>query len=170
LSSRLLSRNVKVKIYKTIILPIVLYGCETWSLTLREEHRLRMFENRVLRRIFGPKRDKVTGEWRKLHNEELHNLYSSPDIIRQVKSRQMRWAGHVAHMGEERKVYKVLVGKPEGKRPLGRPRRRWEDGIRVDLREIGLGGVNWIQLAQDRDRWRAVVSAVMNLRVLAPRS
>jgi hypothetical protein len=99
-----------------------------------------LFENRVLRRIFGPKRDVVTGEWRKLHNEELHNLYSSPDIIRQVKSRRMRWAGHVARMGEERKVYKVLVRKPERKRPLGRPRRRWEDGIRMDLREIGLVG------------------------------
>jgi hypothetical protein len=105
-----------------------------------------VFENRVLRRIFGPKRDKVTGEWRKLHNEELHNLYSSPDIIRQVKSRRMRWAGHVARMREERKVYKVLVGKPEGKRPLGRPRRGCEDGIRMDLREIGLG-VDWIRLA-----------------------
>jgi hypothetical protein len=127
-----------------------------------------MFENRVLRRIFGPKRDEVTGEWRKLHNEELHNLYSFPDIIRQVKSRRMRWAGHVGRMGEERKVYKVLVGKPEGKRPLGRPRRRWEDGIRMDLRESGLEGVDWIRLAQDRDRWRAVVSAVMSLRVLAP--
>jgi hypothetical protein len=129
-----------------------------------------VFENRVLRRIFGPKRDEMTGEWRKLHNEELHNLYSFPDIVRQVKSRRMRWARHVARMGEERKVYKVLVGKPEGKRPLGRPRRRWEDGIRMDLREIGLGGVDWIRLSQDRDRWRAVVSAVMNLRVLAPRS
>jgi hypothetical protein len=106
---------------------------------LREEHRLRVFENRVLRRIFGPRRDEVTGEWRKMHDEELHNLYSSPDIIRQVKSSRMRWAGHVACMGEERKVHKVLVGKPEGKRPLGRPRRRWEDGIRMDLREIGLG-------------------------------
>jgi hypothetical protein len=115
-------------------------------------------------------RDEVTGEWRKLHNEELHNLYSSPDIIRQIKSRRMRWAGHVARMGEERKVYKVLVGKPEGKKPLGRPRRRWEDGIRMDLRETGLVGVDWIRLSQDRDRWRAVVSAVMNLRVLAPRS
>jgi hypothetical protein len=93
---------------------------------LREEHRLRVFENRVLRRICGPKRDEVTGEWRKLHSEELHNLYSSPDIIRQVKSSRMRWAGHVAHMGEERKMYKVLVGKPEGKRPLGRPRCRWD--------------------------------------------
>jgi hypothetical protein len=125
-----------------------------------------VFENRVLRRIFGPKRDEVTGEWRKLHNEELHNLYSSPDIIRQVKSRRMRWAGNVARMGEDRKMYKVSVGEPEGKRPLGRPRRRWEDGIRIDLREIGLGGVDWIRLAQDRDRRRAVVSAVMNLRVV----
>jgi hypothetical protein len=129
-----------------------------------------VFENRVLIRIFGPKRDEVTGEWRKLHNEELRNLYSSPDIIRLVKSRRMRWAGHVARMGAERKVYKVLVGKPEGRRPLGRPRRRWEDGIRLDLREIGLGCVYWIRLVQDRDRWRAVVSAVMNLWVLAPQS
>jgi hypothetical protein len=112
----------------------------------------------------------VTGEWRKLHNEELHNFYSSPDIVRQVKSKRMRWAGHVARMGEERKVYKVLVGKSEGKRPLGRPRRRCENGLRMDLRESGLGGVDWIRLAQERDRWRAVVSAVVNLRVLAPRS
>jgi hypothetical protein len=106
-----------------------------------------VFENRVLRRLFGPKRDEVTGEWRELYNEELHNLYSSPDIIRQVKSKRMRWTGHVACMGEERKVYKVLVGKPEGKRPLGRSRRRWEDGIRINLGEIGLGGVDWIRLA-----------------------
>jgi hypothetical protein len=102
---------------------------------------------------FGPKRDEVTGEWRKLHSEELHNVYSPPDTITQVKSRRIRWAGHVARMGEERKMYKVSVGKPEGKRPLGRPRRRWEDGIRLALREIGLGGVDWILLAQDRD-WR----------------
>jgi hypothetical protein len=125
---------------------------------------------RVLRRIFGPRRDEVTGEWRKLHNEELHNLYSFQDIIRQVKSRRMRWAGHVSRMGEEREVYKVLLGNPEGKGPLGRPRRRWEDGIRKDIREIVLGGVDWIQLSQDMDQWRAVVSVVMNLRVLAPRS
>jgi hypothetical protein len=116
-----------------------LYGCETWSVTLREEHRLRVFENRVLRRIFGPKRDEVTGEWRKLHNGELFNLYSSADIIRQIKSRRTRWAGHVARMGEGRNLHRVLVGKPEGKRPLGRPRRRWEDGIKVDLEEIGWG-------------------------------
>jgi hypothetical protein len=104
------------------------------------------------REEYEPRRDEMTGEWRKLHNEELYNLYSSPDIIRQVKSRRMRWAGHVARMGDDRKVYKVLVGKPEGKTPLGRPRRRWEDGIRMDIREIGLGGVDWIRLAQDRDR------------------
>jgi hypothetical protein len=125
------------------------------SLTLREEHGLRVFENRVLRRIFGPKRDEVTGEWRKLQNEELHILYSSPNIIRQIKSRRMRWAGHVARMGEDRKVYKIFMGKPEGKRPLGRPRRRWDKEIRMDLREIGWENVGWIQLAQDRDRWRS---------------
>jgi hypothetical protein len=110
-----------------------------------------VFENRVLRRIFGPKRDEVVGEWRKLHSGELHNLYSSPDIIRQIKSRRMRSAGHVARMGEGRNEYRVLVGKPKGKRPLGRPRHRWEDGIRMDLGEIGWGGVDWIHLAQDRD-------------------
>jgi hypothetical protein len=120
LSSRLLSRNVKVKTYKTIILPVVLYGCETWSLTLREEHRLRVFENRVLRRIFGPKRDEVAGEWRKLHSEELHNLYSSPDIIRQVKSRRMRWAGYVARMGEERKSVQGFGGKARRKETTGK--------------------------------------------------
>jgi hypothetical protein len=131
--------------------------------------RLRVFENRVLRRIFGPKKDEVMGEWRRLHNGELHNLHSSPDIIRQIKSRRMMWAGHAARMGENRTVYKALVGETEGERPLERPRHRWEVGIKMDLREIGWG-VQWIHLAQDRDRWRAVVNAVMNLRVLAPRS
>jgi hypothetical protein len=133
----LLSRNVKVEKYKTIILTVVLYGCETWSLTLREEHRLRVFENRVVRRIFGPNRDEGTGQWRKLHSGELCNLYSSPDIIRQFKSRGIRWAGHVARMREGRKVYSVLVGKPEGETPLERPRHRWEDGIKMGLRQIG---------------------------------
>ena len=165
LSSSLLSRNLKIKIYRTVILPVVLYGCETWSLTLREERRLRVFENKELRRIFGPKRDEVTGEWRKLHNEELNNLYSSPNIVRVIKSRRMRWAGHVARMVVGRGVYRVLVGKPEGRRPLGRSRRRWEDNIRIDLREVGCGCVDWMELAQGRDRWRAFVSAVMNLRV-----
>jgi hypothetical protein len=115
LSSRLRSRNVKVNIYKTIILPVVLYGCETWSLTLREEHRLRVFENRVLRRIFEPKRDEVTREWRKLYNEELHNLYSSPDIIGQVRSRRMRWAGHVARFGRGEKSAQGFGGKARRK-------------------------------------------------------
>ena len=153
------------RIYRTIILPVVMYGCETWSLILREECGLRVFENRVLRRIFGSKREEVTGERRKLHTEELNDLYSSPKIVWVIKSRRMRWAGHVARMGEWRGVYRVLVGKPEGRRPLGRPRRRWEDNIRMDLREVGCGCVDWMELAQDRDRWRALVSAVMNLRV-----
>jgi hypothetical protein len=134
-SSCLISKNLQIKIYKTVILPVVLYGCKTWSLTLGEEHRLRVFENRVLRKIFGPKRDE-NGSWRKLHNDELHRC-----------------------------VYRVLVGRPEGKRPLGRPRRRWEDNIKTDLREIGIDGANWIQLAQDRVQWRACVNTIMNLRV-----
>jgi hypothetical protein len=127
----------------------------TCSLTLREEHRLRVFENRAPRRIFGPKRDEVIGGLRKLHNEELHNLYSSPSIISMIKSRGMRWAGHVTRMGEERNPYRFLVGKPEGKRPLGRPRRRWEDNIRIDLKVIEWGGMDWIDMAQYRDQLRA---------------
>jgi hypothetical protein len=114
-------------INRAVILPVVLYGCETWSLTLREEHRLW-----VLRRIFGPKRDKVTGVWRKLHTEELHDLYCSPAIVRVIKLRRMIWMGHVAHVGEGRGVYRVLVGKPERKRPLRRPSCRWEDNINSD--------------------------------------
>jgi hypothetical protein len=161
--------NVKVKIYETI-LPVVLYGCETLSITLREDHRLRVFEDRMLRRIFGPRRDEVTGEWRKLNSWELHNLYPSPDIIRQIKSRRMRWAGHVARMGEGTNVYRVLARKPEGKGALERSKCRWEDRIKLDLRETGWEGVEWSHLAQDRDRWRAVVNAVMKLLVLAPLS
>ncbi|KAJ4431659.1 hypothetical protein ANN_20258 [Periplaneta americana] len=157
LSSSLLSKHLKVRIYKTVILPVVLYGCETWTLTLREEQRLRVFENKVSRKIFGAKRDEISREWRKLHNAELHALYSSPDIIRNIKSRRLRWAGHVACMGETRNAYRVLVGRPVGKRPLGRPRRRWEDNIKMDLREVGYDDRDWINLAQDRDRWRAYV-------------
>ena len=127
--------------------------------------KLRVFENMVLRRIFGPRRDDVTGEWRRLHNEELKYLYSSPNIVRVIKSRRMRWLGHVAHVVEERGVYRVLVGKPEGRRPLGRPRHRWVDNIRTDLQKVGCGYMDWIRLAQDRDRWRTLVSAVMNLQV-----
>jgi hypothetical protein len=119
---------------------------------LREERRLRVFENEVLRSVFGPKRDDVRGEWRKLHNGELRVLYSSANIVRMMKSRIMRWTGHVARMGQGRGVFRVLVGKPEGKRPLGGPRNRWEDDIKMDLQEIGCGVMDWIKLAQDRDR------------------
>ena len=124
-----------------------------------------MLENRVLRRAFWPKRDEVTGEWRKLHNEELSDLYSLPNILRVVESRRMRWTGHVARMGEGRGVHRVLVRKPEGKRPLGRPRCRWEDNIKMDLEEMGGGCGDWMELAQDRDSWRALVSTVLNFRV-----
>jgi hypothetical protein len=139
----------------TIILPVVVYGCETWSLTLRKVRRLRVFENRMLRRIFEHKRDKVTGEWGKLHNNELNYLYCSSNNVRVIKSRKMRWAGHVARMGERRGIYRVLVRKPEGKRPLERLRHRWEDNIKMDLQEMGYEGMDWIDLAQNRDRWRA---------------
>jgi hypothetical protein len=144
---------------------VVLYGCEIWSLTLREEHRLRVFENSVLRRIFVPKRDEVTGQWRKLHIEELRDLYSSPSIIRIIKSRRMIWSGHIARMGEKRNAYRLMVAKPEGKRPLGRPRRRCVDNLRMDLGEVGRGDVDWIDLAQDRNRWRALVNSVLNFQV-----
>jgi len=135
LSSRLLSKNLKIMIYRTIILPVVLYGCESWSLTLREERKLRVFENMVLR-IFGPRRDEVMGEWRRLHNEEVNDLYSSPNIVRVIKSRRMRWAAHVAHVGEKSGVYRVLAGKPE-------ERDHWGD--------LGIGG--WIILGRISRRW-----------------
>jgi len=123
-----------------------------------------VLENKVLRRIFRPKRDEMTEEWRKLHSDELNDLYSSPNIVQLIKSR-MRWVGHVAHMGKGRGMYRVSVGKPEGKRTLGRPRRRWDENIKMDLQEVGCGGGDWIELDQERDRWRALVTAVMNLRV-----
>jgi hypothetical protein len=143
----------------SVILPVVLYGSETWSLTLMEKQRLRVSENRVLRRIFAPKREE-DGLWRKLHNDELHGLYSSLNIVRVIKSRRMRWVGHVAHMGEGRGIYVVLVGGP-----LRRPRHRWENNIKLDLREIGIDVVNWIQLAQGRVQWQAFVNTVINLWV-----
>jgi hypothetical protein len=132
-SFRLLSKNTKIKVHWTIILPVVLYGCETWSLILWEEQRLTVFENRVLRKIFGPKRDKVTEEWRTLHNEKLNGLYSSPNIIQVITSRRIRWVGHIAHMGEKIGAYRILVGRLEEGRPLGRPRHSWEDNIKMDL-------------------------------------
>ncbi|KAJ4435904.1 hypothetical protein ANN_18524 [Periplaneta americana] len=166
-----LEKELRKRLVKSFVWSVALSGAETWTLRRSEEKRLRtfemlrVFENKVLRKIFGAKRDEVTGEWRKLHNTELHALYSSPDIIRNIKSRRLRWAGHVARMGESRNAYRVLVGRPEGKRPLGRSRRRWEDNIKMDLREVEYDDREWINLAQDRDRWRAYVRAAMNLRV-----
>jgi hypothetical protein len=130
---------------------------------LREEQRLRFFENRVLR-TFGPKREE-DGSWRKLHNDELNSLYSSPNIVSEIESRRIGWAGHVARMGEGRGGYRILVGRPERKKPVGRPRHKWEDNIKIDLRDMGIDGANWIELAQDRVQWRAFVNTVMNLRL-----
>ena len=151
LSSSLTSKYLKIKIYRTIILPVVLYGCETWSLILREGRRVRVYENRVLRRIFGPKRDEVTGEWRKLHNEELSDLYSSPNIVRGIKSRRMRRVGRAARTEDRSGMYRVLVGRSEGKRLFGRPLQRWEDNIKMYLQEVGWEDMEWFYLNQDRD-------------------
>jgi hypothetical protein len=159
LFSRLLSKDISIKIYKTIILLVVLYECEAWSLTLRE-HKLRVFENRVLR-IFGSKRDEVTEGCRKLHNEELHNLYSSASIMRMIKSRRIVWAGYVTLIGKMNS-HRILVGKPGRKRPLGRPRFTWVDNIKIDLRGKGWVRTKWLHLAQDNDP----VSTLMSLRVL----
>ena len=146
MSSGFLSKNLKIKIYRTIILPVVLYGCETWSVILREERRLKVLENGVLRRIFVSKRDEVKRDLRQLRSEELNDLYS-PSIVRVIISRRIKWAGHVARMGEKKGVYRALVGKPEGKRPLGRPSRRYEDNSKMDLQEVGCGCMDWIELS-----------------------
>jgi hypothetical protein len=130
-----------------------------------KEHRLRVFENRMLRRVLGWKRDEATGDWRKLHNEELHNLHSSPNKIRMIKSRRMRLVGHVARMRAKRNGYRILVGEPEGKRSVGRRRHRWVVNMRMDLREAEWSGIDWIDLAQDRDQWRDLMNTVMNLQV-----
>jgi hypothetical protein len=165
LSSCLLSRNVKVKIYKTIILPVVLYGCETWSLTIREEHKLRVFENRVLRRIFGPKREEVTGKW-KICTMRNFVICTHPQIS--LGKSRLGWAGHVARMGEKIKMYKVMVGKPEGKRPLGRPRRRWEDGVRMDWKLAWGCGLD--STGSGQGPVSVCCECGDDLRVLAPRS
>jgi hypothetical protein len=141
---------------------VVLYGCETRFL---KEHELRVFENRLLRRIFEPRRDRVTGGWRKLRNEELHELYSSPNVITIMKSRRTRWAGHVERMEEKRNVYRLLVGKPERKRPLGKPRYILLDNRKMDPVEIGWCGVDWIGLAQNRNKWRSLVNAIIKFRI-----
>ena len=163
-SSSFISEDLTIEIYRTIILRVVLYGCDTWLLTLRKEYRLRMSENRVLRKRIGSKRDQVTGKWRKVRNEELNSPYSSPNIIRVIKSRRTKLAGHVARVGERRGTYRILLGKPERKSPLERPRLRWKCNIKMNLQEEGCGDMHWIDLDQDRDRCWALVNPVVNLR------
>jgi hypothetical protein len=159
-----IKKYLRIKIYKTVILPVVLYGCETLSLTSREEHRLGVFENRVFRRIFVPKREEK-GSWRKLNNNELHCLYFSSNIVRVIESKRIRWAGHTARMGEGRCLQGFGL-EDRRKRPLGRPRRRWEDNIKMDARELEIDGANSIRLACDTVQWRIIVNKVVNLPVL----
>ena len=158
-------RLFRIKIYRNILLLVVLYGCEAWSLKLREERKLRVFENIVLRRILGPRRDEVTEECRRLHNEVLSEMYPSPNILRLIKSRRMKWVGHLTRRGWEMGAYRFFLWNPDVKRPLGRPRRRCVNNIRMDLLDVGCGYMDWILLAQVRDRWRTLVGTVMNIRV-----
>ena len=162
--SRFLSKNLKIKIIKTIIFLVVLYGCETLSLRLNKGCKTRVFENLTMRRIFWPKRNE-NREWRRLHNEELLSSYRSASIVRVIKFRRLRWVAHVARMDEGQRSFKILTDKPTWKRPLGGPRCRWEDNIRMDLNEIATNTRNWVDSAQDRDYYRAFVNAVLNLRV-----
>jgi hypothetical protein len=155
----LLSKIIKIEIYRSVILPVVLYECETWSLTLREGHRLRVFESRMLRKIFGPTKEVVTGDWRK-----LYNVYSSRNIIWVTKLRRMEWVGNVTRMGQKRNIYRVSVEKPEAKRPLRRPSHTWEDNIELDLNEMEWDGLDWIPLSQARGQQWAFVKMVMNLQ------
>jgi len=166
LSSSLLFKNIKFKIYNTIILSVVWYGCETWSLTMSGGHILEIFENRALRRIFGPMRDEVTVEWRKLHNEEQSDLYCSPNIIQVIKMRRMKWAGHVARRMEKRGAYRVLVGKSAGKSHLEDPGLDGRIILRWIFSKWGCGDMDWIDLAQDRDKWWALANVVRNFWVL----
>ena len=163
LSFSLLSKNIKIKIQRTMILPVVVYERETWSLTLRKKRRLRVFENWGLTTIFGPKRDEIKGEWKKLHNEDLKDLYL-PNITWVIKTRRNMWEGHVACMGKRRGLNRVLVEKSEGKSQLGRPRLRW-DNIKINLQEVGWRCMDWTDPAQNRDRWQALLNAVINLWV-----
>jgi hypothetical protein len=149
-------------------LPVVMCRCEIWSLKLREQCRLKVFENRVLRRICGPNKDEVTGEWRKLHNAEFYDLYSTPNIIWVIKSRRMRWVGHVAHVGDRRGAYRVLVGRLEGKRPLQRLRHGWDENIKMDIQEVGWSGMDINDLVWNKDRGWAVVNVVMNHQIYRP--
>jgi len=165
LSFSTLTKNIKIKMYRTITLPVVLYGCETWSFTMGEEHGLRMFKNRVRRKIFGSRWEEVIGEWRRLHIEEVNELYPSPNIIQAIKSKRMRWARHVAHMRESRGAYMVLVGKPGGKWPLEDPGINGRIILKWILKKWDGGGTDWIDPAQTKDRRWALVNAVMNLQV-----
>ena len=156
---------MNIKIHITIILPIILYGCEIWCLILWEEHKLGVFENRVLKKIFGPKKEESAGQWRKLHNEQLYGLYFSPNVIRVIKSKRMWWVGHVARIGDRRGAYRVLADAPGAKRPFCKPMHREDDNIKMDPQEIKCGGKDWSDLSQDRNRWWAFVNAVMNVQL-----